>query len=403
MKLISLGKIDEKFYLYIYVYIIIKALLSSVSFFLNYAKVSIKNVPLIILINNGSNIFFGIPAYFIRKANSKKIIKEKEVVNDNNKIEYLYNPPMKESNVKNVIILFFVILLDYIYISSLVIFQIKNNGQNVLVFNENLKFLILFFLFLICRIFDKKLFYRHQYISLIIILLSGFMRYFASIFNDENVSNNFEFSFLILTILFPFIDSIFFYSIQKFIKNKYYSPFSIMFLIGCIHSIISIILLISFYDPKKENSDDLKDLLTTRVNAKEFYIPLFIIFSFLYAYEFFAKIITINSFGVFHCILLIYFGDLISSLFDIFSNFILNNMITALITFLIEIFGCLVFVEIIELNFCRLNKNIKKNIAKRSIEETEAIYEIDEEKEKEDEDDLNRVLSSQSETNSEYQ
>ena len=90
MKLISLGKIDEKFFLYIYVYIVIKVLLNSISAFLKSTEVYIKNLPLILIINNSSNIFFGIPEYFISKALSKKAIKEKEHTKTDNKIKYLY-------------------------------------------------------------------------------------------------------------------------------------------------------------------------------------------------------------------------------------------------------------------------------------------------------------------------
>ncbi len=116
MKLISLGKIDEKFFLYSYVYIIIKVLLNSISAFLKSREVAIQNLPLILIINNSANIFFGIPEYFISKALSQKEIAEKKYIKNDNKILYLFRDKKKESNIKNIIILIFVILLNYIYI-----------------------------------------------------------------------------------------------------------------------------------------------------------------------------------------------------------------------------------------------------------------------------------------------
>ena len=116
MKLISLGKIDEKFFLYSYVYIIIKVLLNSISAFLKSREVVIQNLPLILIINNSANIFFGIPEYFISKALSQKEIAEKKYIKNDNKILYLFRDKKKESNIKNIIILIFVILLNYIYI-----------------------------------------------------------------------------------------------------------------------------------------------------------------------------------------------------------------------------------------------------------------------------------------------
>ena len=63
-------------------------------------------------------------------------------------------------------------------------------------------------------------------------------------------------------------------------------------------------------------------------------------------------------------------------------------MINILITFPIEIFECLVFIEIFELNFWELNLNI----IRRSVIEVNTIYNIDEE-ENEEEDNLNEIIS----------
>ena len=165
MKLISLGKIDEKFFLYSYVYIIIKILLNSISAFLKNRKVVIQNLPLILIINNSSNIFFGIPDYFISKALSKKEIAEKkDMKNDDNKILYLFRDKKSESNIKNIIILIFVILLNYIYIAFLFSFQIQVLKQKDLVYIENLRCFNVLFLLLFLKFFDKKLFYKHQVI-----------------------------------------------------------------------------------------------------------------------------------------------------------------------------------------------------------------------------------------------
>ena len=172
MKLISLGKIDEKFLLYSYVYIIIKVLSNSISFFLE-DSVSTKNIPLILIINNSANIFFGIPEYFIRKAFPNKTVEEKEDIKKNidNNITYIFIHPKKESNIKSIIILIFVILLNYIYIWSKFAFQKDILNKDYLIYTENLKCINLFFIFFMQKIFDKKLFYRHQYISLVIMVI----------------------------------------------------------------------------------------------------------------------------------------------------------------------------------------------------------------------------------------
>ena len=119
-------------------------------------------------------------------------------------------------------------------------------------------------------------------------------------------------------------------------------------------------MLFFFYNLIGKNQDNFFDLLTTGIEIERIYIPLLVIFSILFAYEFFAKIITINSFTIFHYILLVYFGEVISSIFYLIFNFDVFYMIIIIITFSIEIFACLVLIEIIELNFCGLDLNIKK-------------------------------------------
>ena len=47
----------------------------------------------------------------------------------------------------------------------------------------------------------------------------------------------------------------------------------------------------------------------------------------------------------------------------------INIVILTFFFLIIEIFMSLVFIEIVQLKFCVLNKNIKKNIEKRAIED----------------------------------
>ena len=76
-------------------------------------------------------------------------------------------------------------------------------------------------------------------------------------------------------------------------------------------------------------------------------------------------------------------GELINTIFDQFSNFNATNLTITLITYCFEILGVLVFTEIIELNFCSLNVNLKKNIIFRAGNEIDEIYQIKNEDENE--------------------
>ena len=73
-----------------------------------------------------------------------------------------------------------------------------------------------------------------------------------------------------------------------------------------------------------------------------------------------------HNYSVFHLIFLFTVNNLINSIFNLVKNYSIGELITVIITFLIEIFSIFIFLEIIELNFCNLNFNIKRNIIIRS-------------------------------------
>ena len=53
-----------------------------------------------------------------------------------------------------------------------------------------------------------------------------------------------------------------------------------------------------------------------------------------------------------------------------------TEFIVNIITYFIEIIAILVFIETIELNFCKLNVNLKKNIVFRANSELDSIYKL---------------------------
>ena len=113
---------------------------------------------------------------------------------------------------------------------------------------------------------------------------------------------------------------------------------------------------------------------------------------------------TINDFTVFHIFILISFYEYINAINKIIINFNLLELITTITIISLEILVSFVFVEIIELNFCGLNRNLKRNIINRGDNEINKLYE---EKDGESEEDNNNSeisseLINSSESNSIY-
>ena len=88
---------------------------------------------------------------------------------------------------------------------------------------------------------------------------------------------------------------------------------------------------------------------------------------------------TIYNFSPFHLILIVTFGEIINCIFKLISEYNNYNLILYVISYSFEILGVLVFIETIELNFCGLNKNLKKNIMFRAGNEIDSIYKIENE------------------------
>jgi len=107
---------------------------------------------------------------------------------------------------------------------------------------------------------------------------------------------------------------------------------------------------------------------------------------------------TINEFTLYH----IYIPLLVE-------NFIKNNIsysgtdhnnssfiiIFLCVSFFIELFMILIFLEIIEVNFWGLDKNLKKHIELRSITETDSTFLDDEDDDNIDDDDDDERMSIQ--------
>ena len=228
MKLISLGNINKKFFRLAYFYLAVILFLNITSFVLNYMEASIDNMPLLLIICHCPLLLCIFEEDYFKKKSTDK--KKERVSIINNKINYLsdnYTP----YNKKKLIILILMIILDYIYDAGLIYFQKIKAKESELVFSEIFKFMDTLFLFIFFRVFHKIIFYRHQYISLFIIILMGLIKFSYKIIFYKNP----DFYLIGFIILFPFIDSVNNYFFQKYMFYEYYSPNIILFSIGIIY------------------------------------------------------------------------------------------------------------------------------------------------------------------------
>ena len=169
-------------------------------------------------------------------------------------------------------------------------------------------------------------------------------------------------------------ESIFLTYIKYMMDKLYYSPFIIVFSIGLLFLATStlFVIIIAFkgnmlYDGKKYKLQSFSDYFEEN-GVKGPIVHIIYLTSFRFVLNI-LKILTIYYFTQNH----IYTTYILIKIFDLLLKKDTNYKYFSLLLFVFQFLGLLVFLEIIELNFLGLNKNTKKNIGIREIEEETRI------------------------------
>ena len=373
MGLFSIGKLDKKLFIFLLISLITEISLSLINYCLSdNDKDIINNIFLKNIISSGSFIFFIIPL-FITKCSSKRKHESKDNDKINRKFSYIYNSPVRLGKSKHLIIAIALISIYYIYPIFCNIFAATNKEHLKYGSNEYYSVIDIFYLYLIFKFKHKIIFYKHQYLSMILMIIMEMMRYFSKIFKNIKEAN-FDFPkdllYLVPIILFPLVDALKNYSLKYFLQHFYFSEYFIGFSVGVIYTFFSIILLIIFLNINCEGWEICPCfLLSENKSISAFAVILYIFYSIFNATCFLSRIFVMSNFTVFHLIIIFSCNTMITSIFELIQEYTTFGLIIVTITFFIEIISIFAFLEIIELNFCGLNRNLKRNIINRANEE----------------------------------
>ena len=222
------------------------------------------------------------------------------------------------------------------------------------------------FIVIISKFLLKTQLYIHHYIGLIILVIASLsidIPFNLSLFKPQIL-------FIVIYLLFIIVDANFI-TYEKYMMDKlYYSPFVIVFSIGILFLSVSIFFTIyilmvgnSLYDGKKYTLQSFSDYFEEK-GYKTTVIYMFYCSSFRFVLNI-LKILTIYYFTQNH----IYTSYTFIKLVDLLIMKKTNYKYFSIILFIPQFLGLLIFLEIIELNFCKLNKNTKINIEKRELKE----------------------------------
>ena len=345
-------------------------------------KLEINKHPFILGINAALGMCLSIIPLIWMKIKNKGV-DDPSILNDKNlyKEEYInrYSKPKIKFNKTIIIVLSS--FLDFLQ-KILTFLLSKNIESNIWAFD------ILFLnIFSIC-ILKTKL-YRHQYFSIITIIILGIILNIINFYIQED--NKISFLWL------PFLIEISY--CLSLVLNKYgmeywfCTPYEISFYEGLFALIINIILLIIFSNIKiPENSKIIeffnhpdKDPNIYLDNFHEYYKKLkaseiiaFIINMISRGIFNLFSIITVYEFTPSHVIFLLILGEVQFA----FKGGEIFHIVATITIYCFLFFMTLIFTEIIEINLFGLEKNTKKNIKARisqneNIEENESGEDID--------------------------
>ena len=251
---------------------------------------------------------------------------------------------------------------------AIVIRQI--NGKGFIYIDEYYNIIEFIFLIMTSKFIFKTRYYKHQYISVIIIFIFEIIRYIVK-FEVYFKFDNFFLSYF-LQMLRAFVDSVLVGYSKGLMTYKFFSPYKVTYIFGVIDLIaISVIyLIISFISVNKDST-----LCYKEYNGKcyiDHFLSIFEGFSFIqFICLFFHSIFVglgrfllnyiLSKFTT--CHLIVYYN---------FCEFFINCQnphemkIFIIISSIVEFFIIFVFLEIIKLNCFGISKNTQDNIEKRA-------------------------------------
>ena len=353
MSFISLGKLDKN---------IIPIILGSIVCFLNrllntYTGTKLfKNTILTNICISSSKLFAIIPLIIFKmrsKSSKKTIIQNSPNLNinqTNNSLEFIYNEDDKEQEIRKG-------AWKFILISGL-IFTVN---QFLYVLTSKIKsdtyILCILVIAIFLYIFLKIKLYRHHYLSIILIIITGLIMDF--VLENLYIDITTNLGLLFLRILREIIYSLTTVIDKYIMEKKLVSPYQILLCDGLITLIIFIIFAV--FDYYFLNFFDEYDNYFTNFNS----IELIVIFGVLIT-QFFLNLfllVTIKVNSPCHIFIIYVLGQ-----FAYYIDFSEKAIIVSCCLILILFFS-LIFNEMIEINFFGLSFNTKRNIIARAEKE----------------------------------
>ena len=384
--IVSLGKIDLKYFIYLIVYFAIQIYSNYILY--QYSKKIEEHRLLEIFLTNFGYLLIIIPALITKKFTSSDLPKKKlESEKNNENSTNLINKNENDSNnnnikIKDIIIFFSVCILNLVVEFSYILVELLNGyyKEEYFLFETLIWFIAPKFIF-------KKTYYKHQKIAILLIIIIGAIKAIITMI----VFDRFNYKQLLLEIFIHSGDAIFYGYMKALMEFKYFSPFKCCYIFGIVNTPIILIayFIVSYIPCNNKFLCDGKEYFDNIYSLFDNFSFNELIFLILECLSEGIGLLSINmimnKFTLYHALIPFHATFCVINLLD--NETSKAEVIITSIYFITEIIFILVFLEIIELNFCNLNKNLKRKIEDRAINEDiynetdeEQIVFVDEEK-----------------------
>ena len=305
---------------------------------------------LIICIGSSFGMSLSFILLIIYKLRTKKKVKQNIQEQSKNQLELIYNNQYKEISQDKYKYILLTSVLDFLLTITLLEFC-KDVKINSWIFD-------IFFLCLFSYLILKIKIYKHHYISIIIIIIAG-------ITLDISLGNYSNFINEIIPNIINIICEILFCLCIVINKYTMVYTFASEYEICTYQGIFGLFLYIIIFILSKYLSF-LKTLDSNfEYNIKNIFIFFAIVI--IQLIDNLCILFTINYTSTCHFLIIMIFGSLSNYFIKILNGD--GNSIFIIIVLLFILFMTFIFNEIIQLNFCGLSKNTKKNIMLRANKE----------------------------------
>ena len=283
-------------------------------------------------------------------------------------------PGSQKQKIQSLIIIFILACVDFL--ASLGIHYIRNNAILDLIDLAKRSISLIVATLLSILILHYS-YYRHHWLGLILISFGNLIYVIPELPNSANISLNVSWYTLIFTILTAYLSEAGIEVFEKYLMDvNFVSPFTVLGLqgvSGLFINVFLVIFIIIFPDLIGINLTVFKVYFSYLINEGKCVLIMYMLY-----------IVTNMGYNSFRVLTVQHFYPTYLGLNGILSNFffwIVNIIITAsssqnlntstilvqTVAHLIMIIGIVIYLEIIQLNFCKLNEYTATSIASRSI------------------------------------